>query len=252
MLKGVLLDVDGVLVQAWKPLPGSIETVARLREEGIPFRLVTNTTQFSCAGLARKLREGGLDVRDEEVLTATAATAAYLRRHHPGASCFLLATGDAVVDLQDVNRVDDDADVVIVGDAEQDFTYDNLNKAFRMVMNGAALVAMQRGLYWMTDEGPALDVGAFVTGIEQAAKVRAGVAGKPSPDFFLSALESLGLEAREVLMVGDDVQSDVNAARAIGMHAALVRTGKYRPEDEELIELPVRVIDSIADLGELI
>lgn len=198
------------------------------------------------------LREGGLDVTDEEVLTATAATAAYLRRHHPGARCYLLAAGEAISDLGDVNSVEEDADVVVVGDAEQDFTYDNLNRAFRMVMNGAALVAMQRGMFWVSEDGPALDVGAFVVGIEEAAKVKAAVAGKPSPDFFLSALESLGLEAADVLMVGDDVQSDVNAARAVGMHAALVRTGKYRPGDEELIELPVHIINSIGDLGDLI
>lgn len=252
MLKGVLLDVDGVLVQAWRPLPGAVEALDQLRGSGIPFRLVTNTTQFSCRGLARMLREGGLDVTDEEVLTATAATAAYLRRHHPGARCYVLAAGDAVTDLGDVNFVEDDAEVVVIGDAEQDFTYDNLNRAFRMVMNGAALVAMQRGLFWISEDGPALDVGAFVAGIEQAAKVKAAIAGKPSPDFFLAALESLGLEASDVLMVGDDVQTDVNAARAVGIQAALVRTGKYRPGDEELIELPAPVLDSIADLGSLI
>lgn len=251
-IKGVLLDVDGVLVTAWKPMPGAIETVDWLRRSGIPFRLVTNTTQFGGADLSRMLSEEGMDVAPEEVLTATNATAAYLRRHHPEARCYLLATGQARGEMTGVTSVEEDADVVVVGDAEQDFTYESLNRAFRMIMNGAPLVAMHRGMYWMTADGPTLDAGAFVSALEQAAGVKAEVAGKPSPEFFVTALESLGMLAHEVMMVGDDVQSDVNAARRIGMRAALVRTGKFRPRDVELLELPARVIDSISDLPSLL
>ena len=252
MIKGVLLDVDGVLVTAWKPMAGAIEAVDWLRGSGLPFRLVTNTTQFGGAGLSRMLRDEGMDVHPDEVLTATNATAAYLKRHHPEARCFLLATGEARDELAGVTSVQDGADVVVVGDAEQDFTYENLNRAFRMIMNGAALVAMHRGMYWMTMEGPTLDAGAFVAALELAAGVKAEVAGKPSPEFFVTALESIGLPAHEVIMVGDDVQSDVNAARQVGMHAALVRTGKFRQRDLELLELPAQVIDSIADLPGLL
>ena len=114
------------------------------------------------------------------------------------------------------------------------------------------MVAMHRGMYWMTMDGPTLDAGAFVAALEQASGVRAEVAGKPSPEFFVTALASLGLPAHEVMMVGDDVQADVNAARAVGTHAALVRTGKFRPRDLELLELPAQVVDSISDLPALL
>lgn len=254
-VRGVLLDVDGVLVTSWRPLPGAIETVGWLRGKEIPFRLVTNTTQLGRAGLAALLGEAGLAIDPSEILTATEATAAYLRRHHPRARVHLLAAGAAVAELGDLDVIgegDDRADVVVVGDAEQGFTYDNLNRAFRLLLNGATLLAMQRGLSWMTEDGPALDVGAFVTALERAAGVRAVVAGKPSPEFFLAAQESIGVPCGEILMVGDDVQSDVNAAREVGMQTALVRTGKFRPRDLELLELPAGVIDSIADLPALL
>jgi HAD superfamily hydrolase (TIGR01458 family) len=251
-IRGVLLDVDGVLVTAWKPMAGAIETVDWLRRSSLPFRLVTNTTLFGGAELARLLREEGMDIHPDEVLTATNATGAYLRRHHPEARCYLLATGQARDDLACVTSVQEGADVVVVGDAEQDFTYENLNRAFRMVMNGAALVAMHRGMYWMTMDGPTLDAGTFVAALELAAGVKAEVAGKPSPEFFVTALESIGFAPHEVMMVGDDVQSDVNAARQVGMHAALVRTGKFRQRDLELLELPAHVIDSISDLRALL
>lgn len=251
-LSGVLLDVDGVLVSYWNPLPGAVQTVDWLREHRVPFRLVTNTTQFGGAALAAMLRDGGFDVRDDEVMTATTATAAYLRTHHPDARCFVLAAGTARADLGDLREVEDDADVVILGDAEDDFTWANLNRAFRMVMAGATLIAMHRGLFWQTDEGPSLDVGAFVVGLEAAARVDAVVTGKPSPAFFRAAVDSLGLAPDKVLMVGDDVFSDVNAATALGLAGALVRTGKFRGTDLERLELPALVIDSVADVPGLL
>jgi len=247
-----LLDVDGVLVTSWRPLPGAVETVGWLRQEDIPFRLVTNTTQHSRAGLAAILCDAGMPVQAHEVMTATVATAAYLRRHHPGARCHLLATGEALEDLRDVERVEEGAEVVIVGDAEDGFNYESLNRAFRMLMEGAALVAMHRGLYWMTSEGLTLDVGAFIAGFEAAAGVQAAVAGKPSPDFFLSAAESIGLPADALLMAGDDVQNDVNASQEVGMRAVLVKTGRFRGGDLQLLEPPAEAIDSIVDLPSLL
>jgi HAD superfamily hydrolase (TIGR01458 family) len=251
-LHAVLLDVDGVLVNFWKPLPGAVDAIRDLRDLQVPFRLVTNTSQFDHASLAEMLRDGGFDVRDEEVMTATTATASYLQKHHPGARCYLLATGKARADLGDLNEVEEGAEIVVIGDAEDGFNYENLNRAFRMIMDGATLVAMHRGLFWITDDGPALDVGAFVAGLEEAARVEAVVTGKPSPAFFEAALGSLGLPAHEVLMVGDDVQSDVNAATALGLVGALVRTGKFRDSDLERLELPAHVIDSVAGVPGLL
>lgn len=253
-IEGVLLDVDGVLVQSWQAIPGAVDTTDWMRGEDIPFRCVTNTTQLGRSGMTAMLREAGFDVVAEEVITASVATGAYLRKHHPGATCFLLAGDDAKPDLDGVDFTDgeDEADIVVMGDAEDAFSYENMNKAFRMLMNGAKLVAMHKNLYWNTDEGLTLDVGAFVTGLETASGVEAVVVGKPSPDFFLSAIESIGLSPEKVAMVGDDIVSDVLAAESTGMTGVLVRTGKFRPKDLEREERPRHVIDSIADLPKLL
>jgi len=104
----------------------------------------------------------------------------------------------------------------------------------------------------MTSEGLALDVGTFIAGLEAAAGVQAAVAGKPAPDSHLSAAESIGLPADALLMAGDDVQSDVNASQGVGMCAVLVKTGKFRASDLELLEPPAEAIDSIADLPSLL
>ena len=112
--RGLLLDVDGVLVVSWEALPGAIDTLAWLRREEIPFLLATNTTIASRATLASMLGDAGLAVEPNEIVTAPVITAAYLASHHPGARCFLLAKGDAIDDMEGVEVTDSDADVVVV------------------------------------------------------------------------------------------------------------------------------------------
>jgi HAD superfamily hydrolase (TIGR01458 family) len=251
---GLLLDIDGVLAVAWTPLAGAPETLRLLRDRGVPFRLVTNTTTHSRVRLAATLQEAGFEVRPEELITAAAATSAYLRVHHPGARCFLVAKGDTPDDMEGVELVREGADVVVIGGAEEEFTYENMNRAFRMLMDGAALVAMHRNLYWMTDEGLKVDAGVYVRGLEEAAGVGAEVVGKPQPGMFEAGLLELGgLPADRVAMVGDDVIADVLAAQALGITGILVRTGKYRPENLSRAPVPPdHVIDSIADLPSLL
>jgi HAD superfamily hydrolase (TIGR01458 family) len=250
---GVLLDIDGVLALSWRPLPGAVETIGRLRELGVPFRLITNTTTHTRAALARTLTDAGIAVAPGEIVTAVVATAAYLRATHPRTRTFLLSDGDARADLDGVELVDDDAGVVVFGGAYDGFDYPTMNRVFRMLMDGAELVAMHRNLYWRTDEGWQLDGGAYVAGLEEATGRRATVCGKPAETYFASALEQIGVPAARAAMVGDDVVSDVLAAQALGLTGVLVRTGKFRPGDlERASGTPDIVLDSIADLPDLL
>jgi HAD superfamily hydrolase (TIGR01458 family) len=252
-IQGVLLDVDGVLVVSWEPLPGAAETLRSLRDREFPFALVTNTTTLSRRSLARRLAEAGLEVEPARIVTAGAATAAYLRTRHPGATCFLLATGDVAEDLDGIDLVEDNADVVVVAGAEDALTYEAMNRAFRMLRAGAALVAMHRNTWWMTSEGPKLDAGPYVTALEEAAGVRAVVVGKPSTEFFRESVALLGVEPDRAVMVGDDLEADVLPAQAIGLTGVLVRTGKSREETPTAPRGdPDHVLDSVADLPALL
>jgi HAD superfamily hydrolase (TIGR01458 family) len=250
---GLLLDIDGVLVVSWEPIPGAPDALERLRARGVPVALITNTTTLTRAGIADAMGRAGFDVEPSDILTAPRATASYIRRTHPGARCHLLGIDDITDDLEGIDLVDRDADVVIVGGADEAFTFDNINRAFRMVMNGAALVAMHRNLSWMEADGISLDAGAYLLGIEAASGVQATVAGKPSADFFRSGLELLGVPAERVAMVGDDIDNDVLAAQSLGMTGILVRTGKFRADAQVRTDgIPDRVVDSVADVPELI
>jgi HAD superfamily hydrolase (TIGR01458 family) len=122
---------------------------------------------------------------------------------------------------------------VVIGGAGPEFSYEALNRALGLLLDGAELVAMHRNRYWRTDEGFSLDAGAFVAALEVAAGTTATVLGKPSPTFFSTAVEDLGIEPGRLAMIGDDIENDVLAAQAVGLTGVLVQTGKYRPSAVE-------------------
>ncbi|WP_406303931.1 HAD-IIA family hydrolase [Streptomyces sp. NBC_00885] len=251
----VLIDIDGVLTVSFKPLPGTVEAMERLRAAGLRLALVTNNTSRTRATIAAKLASAGYPVTAGDILTAPAVTAAYLREHHPGAHCLFLNSGDVQDDLEGVTLVADDTapDVVVFGGAGDEFTYAGLNRAFRELQRGIPLIAMHRNLYWRTSGGLDLDTGAFLLGLERAARVEATVTGKPAHAFFATALAHLEVTASEALMVGDDIESDVLAAQRCGITGVLVKTGKYLPETHASAPgTPDHVLDSFADLPALL
>lgn len=252
-VQAVLIDIDGVLTVSWKALPGTVEALRQLRHAGLAVRLLTNTTSRTRAEIAELLTAAGFDVDTGSILTAPAATAGYLAEHHPGAKCLLLNSGDIADDLAGVVLDGSEPDVVVIGGAGPEFSYEALDSAFRRLRAGAPLVAMHRNRYWRTDEGLRLDSGAFVAGLEHAAEVQAVVVGKPAPEFFGAALRSVGVAAADAVMVGDDIESDVLGAQHAGITGVLVRTGKY---DAAAVEAaagaPDHVLDSFAEVPALL
>ena len=254
-VRGLLIDIDGVLTVSWEPIEGAREAFARLRDAGIPLRLATNTTTRTRAAIAETLVAAGFAVTDEDILTAPTATAVHLAVHHPGARCYLLSSGDVTGDLGDVHLVDETepAEVVILGGAGMTTTHERLNHAFSLLLDGAAFVAMHRNLYWRTARGLELDTGAYALALEAASGVSPTVIGKPSPAFFAAGCASLGLDASEVAMVGDDVVNDVLGAQDAGLHGILVQTGKYRRAAVDAAPgTPDTTVASFADVPDLI
>jgi HAD superfamily hydrolase (TIGR01458 family) len=250
---GVLLDIDGVLTVSWRALPGSIGAIARIRERGLPFRLITNTTTHTRADLASTLQQAGFDVQPDEIVTAVVATGSYLASHHAGATVFVLSDGDAREDLPGVSLLGEpeEADVVVLGGACDRFSYEMLNRVFQRVMDGAALVGMHRNHYWRTSQGLQLDSGAYLAGLEAAVGVEAVVCGKPSAAYFQAALEHLGVPPDRAIMVGDDIVNDVMGAQAAGLRGVLVRTGKFK-ESDLTAGSPDLVVDSLGDFTDML
>ena len=246
--KAFLIDMDGTLYFKGEPCPGAIETVNYLRQENYQLRFLTNTTAKTPKMLHAQMQTLGFDIREDEIFNATYACLQYLRSQ-PGASCHFMVD-DAVKAFFKEIPIDDDApDFVVVGDYGEGFDFNALNHAFRLLMNGAELIALQKNLYWFSAEGMFLDCGAFVTLLEAAAGKTATVMGKPSETFFNIALESLQVSPNEAVVVGDDITSDILGAERTKMQSILVKTGKFKPDQlEKPMAKPTWVLNSIAEL----
>jgi len=251
-IRGLLLDLDGVLYVGDRPVPGAREALAAIRGRGIPVRFLSNSTRRSRASVAGRLRGMGFSVGEGEILTPAVAAAALLRRE--GKTAFLLTTGDARRDFEaaGVTLAGEHPDTVVIGDAGDRFTYGLLNRAMRMLISGAELIALEKDRSWMGPDGIMLSAGPFVAALEYATGKEAVCVGKPSPGFFAAALEALGVPASAAAMVGDDIETDIGGAQRCGILGILVRTGKFR--DEALATSGVRpdlLIDSVASLPDL-
>lgn len=228
---GLLIDLDGTVYVGGRAVPGAAETLAWLRERGIPHLFTTNTSRMSRRAVVEHLGSLGLSVSADEVLTAPCAAARWLRREAMSRVLLLLpeSTHEDFADF-DVCGRDRDPEAVVVGDLGPGFTFDRLNEAFRALRAGARLVAVHRNRFWLPETGPTLDAGPFVVGLEYAAGVEAVLVGKPAPAFFELAGDIVGLPSGRLAVVGDDPESDVRGARSAGLTAIQVETGKYDPE----------------------
>lgn len=243
--RALLLDLSGVLYVGNAPLPGAVEALRRAREAGVPVRLVTNTTREPRVAIVDKLARLGFGVDPGELTTAPSAIRARLEAEarHP----LLLVHPD--LEPEFAGLASDEPDVVVMGDMGRAFDYAVLNRAFRVLMEGAPLWVMGTNRYFREPDGLSLDIGPFVRALEYAADIRAENFGKPDPRLFHAAVADLDLPPDQVLMVGDDVAGDVDGARAAGLGACLVRSGKYRKGDERRAEHPGSgLADSLADI----
>ena len=251
-MTAILLDIDGVLHVSGEAIPGAAEAVRALRAEDHRLRFVTNNTTRARAQLADELRAIGVELEEGELATTPLAAGKLLE----GLRVLPLTMAAIREDLAEhVTLVDDGAEVVLVGGADETaetrevFAYENLNRAFAELREGARLVCLHKNRWWQTSKGPLLDAGAFVAGLEYAAGVRADVVGKPTAAYFESALDELEAAPGDAVMVGDDVEADIGGAKRLGMRGVLVRTGKFRPATlREADPQPDAVLDSIADL----
>ncbi len=243
MIRAVLFDLSGVLYIGDEAVPGAVDALARLASAKIPVAFVTNVSQKPRALLLEQLQRLGLPITSEALLTAPDAARTYLRAHR--LSPYLIV--HAAIEHEFSDFAGSRPDAVLLGDAGDGFTHARLNQAFRLMMDGAPLLAMGNNRYFRDVDGLSLDIGPYVAALEYAADRRAVLLGKPAAAFFNAALERLGCSPDEAVMIGDDAEADVEGALRAGLHAILVRTGKYRAGDEHRIRIPGAVV--CADVG---
>lgn len=245
-IKGIILDIDGVLKLRGRVYPGAIETIEALRDKGLILRFLTNSTMKSRRCCTKRLRQAGFWLADDEVITASYAAAAYLWERG-ASSCWVLVDGNGIEEFVGLAQDSENPEYVVIGDNRSKFNFEHLNQVLRVLLGGSKLIAMQGELLDRSIGEIELNVGSWVGMLERAAGIEAIYLGKPNTYVYQLTLNAMNLAKDQVIMVGDQVGTDIKGARDFGIRSILLRTGEFREEEMDNVE-PDFIFDSIQEV----
>ncbi len=253
-IKGILADIDGTLYFKGSPISGAIEAVEKLRKKGIKLLFFTNTDSKSPRTVLNTLNEYGFSIKEREIFTPIIALKEFLAEC-PDKKIYLVTTEEVKEEFQKFRQIKSSEvpDFVVIGDFRDNWDVNRLNIAFKYVIkHKAKLLGMQGNKYYLDRNGePVIDTGSFVWMIANAANVAPKIFGKPSKEYFLQALKRLDLLAENVVVIGDDIESDIEGALNANIRGILVKTGKgqyYQPSKARI--KPDLVIESFTSILE--
>ncbi len=250
MRKGLLIDMDGVVYRSSQLIPGAVRFVEMLQEWSIPFLFLTNNSQRTRRDIATKIQRMGMPVEDMHIFTCAMATARFLARQKPGGTAYVIGEGGLLnaLHLNGYSVVDKTPDYVVVGEGRT-LSFEMLEHAVQMVLDGAKLIATNLDPNCPTQHGTRPGCGAIVSLIEIATGVKAFSVGKPSPVMMRSARKELSMATSETIMIGDTMETDILGGVQMGYRTILVLTGTTKREDlAKYAYQPDMIVDSIADL----
>ena len=248
--KGVLFDIDGVLEFQGTAYPGAVELLESLREKDINIRILTNSTLKSRKTCAAKLHQLGFHVLEEEVITASWATARYLEDLGPR-SCWVMLKGKGIDEFNNVSIDSENPEFIVLGDYREGFNFENMNRALNLLLEGSQLIVMIPEKVDHSLGGVELTVGAYGQMLEDAAGIKATYIGKPGTYMFDLALAGMNLDPAQVVMIGDRVITDIIGARRAGIKSVLVKTGEFRETDLAGDEQPDIIVESVKEIDVL-
>lgn len=249
-----LTDMDGVLVHEEQAIPGAAEFLARLRETGTPFLVLTNNSIYTRRDLAARLRASGLEVPEESIWTSALATARFLRDQRPGGTAFTIGEAGLTTALHEVGYTltERSPDYVVLGETRT-YSFERITQAIRLIAAGARFIATNPDTTGPTPQGPLPATGAVAALISTATGVAPYYVGKPNPLMMRSALNAIDAHSETTAMVGDRMDTDVVSGLEAGLETILVLTGSTsRDQIDRFPYRPSRVVDSVADLVDLI
>ena len=251
-VKGLLIDLEGVLYSDNKLIPGSIDVIKKLRKHNLKLRFLTNTTTTPRNLIINKLQDFGFNIQEEEIFTPIIATKNYLRDNKVN-KIALVTNIEIIEEFNDYEITQKNPDVVIMGDIYKDFKWEILDRIFKLVyIENSALIALHQNKYCIRDNKISLDLGPFVKAIEYSSGKKSILMGKPEKNFFDLAVKDLDIINDNILMIGDDITSDIEGSINANLKAIQVKTGKFQEKDLKYPTQPHYRIESINDLPTLL
>ena len=250
MRRGFLIDMDGVIYRSAQLIPGAVEFIQFLQDWSIPFLFLTNNSQRTRRDVATKLVRMGVPVEERHIFTCAMATARFLARQKPNGTAYVIGEGGLLnaLHLNGYSVVDKAPDYVVVGEGRT-LSFEMLEHAVQMVLDGAKLIATNLDPNCPTQAGTRPGCGAIVSLVEVATGIKAFSVGKPSPVMMRIARKELGMATSETIMIGDTMETDILGGVQMGYRTVLVLSGSTRREDlSRYAYQPDMIVESIADL----
>ena len=250
MKRAYLIDMDGVIYRGSEVIPGAAEFIHHLKNEGIPYLFLTNNSAYTARDVTAKLSKFGIDISVGHVYTSAMATAEFVHTQKPHGTAYVIGEGGLLSALNNVHYAisTDSPDYVIIGEGRV-LSYDMVERAHRMIANGAGLISTNADTWCPTDSGPRPGCGAIVAMLESATGRKAYHVGKPNPFMMRGARKKLKLRTDDVIMIGDTMETDIRGATDLGFDSILVLTGSTTMNSlHEYPYRPTRIVDSIAEL----
>jgi NagD protein len=245
-----LMDMDGVLVREEQAVSGADRFLARLKELGTPFLVLTNNSIYTPRDLAARLRASGLEVPEESIWTSALATAAFLEDQRPGGSAFVIGESGLTTALHEIGYTltERAPDYVVLGETRT-YSFERITRGIRLVLDGARFIATNPDATGPSPDGVLPATGSVASLISRATGITPYFVGKPNPLMIRSALNALEAHSESTAMIGDRMDTDIVAGLEAGLETILVLTGVTALEDAERHPFrPARIVDSVAEL----
>lgn len=227
VIRGVISDLDGVVYRGDQAIGDAIRRFAQWREAGVPYCFVTNNAEKSAVQFADKLQSLGVAVTAENIVTSVDALLQYLLGRYPhGGHAYVIGSASLRREVEAAGFGWDEtvADCVIIG-LDREFSYAKMRTAARLVLNGAELIGTNPDVLRPCEDGYEPGAGALIAAVASAVRKQPVILGKPNPALLEVALRRLGTLASETIMIGDQLATDIDAARRAGIFSVLVHTG---------------------------
>jgi NagD protein len=249
-IRSWLMDMDGVLVREDQAIAGADRFLARLRERGFPFRVLTNNSIYTPRDLVARLAASGLEVPEEVIWTSALATASFLEDQRPGGSAFVIGESGLTTALHGAGYTltDREPDYVVLGETRT-YSFERITRAIRLISSGARFIATNPDPTGPSDAGPLPATGSVAALISRATGVDPYFVGKPNPLMMRSALNAIDAHSENAAMIGDRMDTDIVSGLEAGMETILVLSGVTTLQIAE--RFPYRasqIVDSVADL----
>jgi HAD superfamily hydrolase (TIGR01458 family) len=245
MKKALIIDLEGTITGSGMALPGSIEFIKYIQEKEMPYCIITNTVSKTIEQLSENMKKIGFNISKENIINPITVLNKFLEENN--VKSYYFVGPDYLKNTIIGETTEDKPEYIVFCDFEWiESSYVFLNKLFQYIKDGSKIIATSYSNYYLSKSEYKLDTGAFVKMYEQITNEKAIIMGKPSNMIYKMAMNNLSTRPEEIMAIGDDILTDINGGKELGIETTLVKTGKYREGDEK-VDRPDNVIENIKE-----